>query len=128
MRLRTILTGLCMVSALLTTALPAAATTIDECKALIDVVWSTLDGVEIGGGNPDRTRASLESKLAGAKTKLDQGKFADARRKLGDFQSSVESLRDAAKPKISAEDAQALLEAVGDAIACVECLMDPACP
>jgi hypothetical protein len=105
---------------LLLGANPASATTIDECKILIDVVQTTLDGVEVGGGNPDRTRASLESKLAGAKIKLDQGKVADALKKLGQFRDKVEELRDAAKPKIDAGDAQSLIDAVDDAIECVD--------
>ena len=103
-------------------ASPASATTIDECKALIDVVQTTLDGVEVGGGNPERTRASLESKLAGAKTKLDQAKVDDALQKLGQFRDKVAELRDARKPKIDAGDAAVLIAAVDDAIACVESL------
>ena len=114
------LTKLCLVIVVLVAALPAAAVTIDECKELIDVVQTTLDSVEIGGGNPAQTYASLTSKLQGAKVKLDQGKFDDALRKLNDFRSKVEQLRDAGKPKISAGDAQALIEAVDDAVACVE--------
>jgi hypothetical protein len=105
---------------LLLGASPASATTVDECKVLIDVVQTTLDGVVIGGGNPDRTRSSLESKLAGAKIKLDQAKVADALKKLGQFRDKIVELRDAAKPKIDAGDAQSLIDAVDDAIACVE--------
>ena len=101
-------------------ASPASATTINECKNLIDVVQTTLDGVEIGGGNPARTRASLESKLDGAKIKLDQAKVGDALQKLTDFRSKVEELRDAAKPKIDAMDAQDLINDVNDAITCVQ--------
>lgn len=99
---------------------PASATTVDECKALIVVVQTTLDGVEIGGGNPARTRASLESKLEGAKIKLDQAKVGGALQKLTDFRMKVEELRDAAKAKVDPLDAQDLIDDVNDAITCVQ--------
>lgn len=103
--------------------LQVRAATITECQALIDHIRAVLDGVEIGGGNPDRTRASLESKLGGAKIKLDQNKADDALQKLRDFADQVIQLRDAPKPKINPLDAQDLLDAMGDAIACVEALI-----
>lgn len=109
-----------VLSGLLLTPSSAQATTITECQALIDLVRLTLDGAVIEGGNPELTRASLESKLDGAKIKLDQGKVCDALQKLKQFRAKVEELRDADKPKISQEDAQSLIAAVNDAIACVE--------
>jgi hypothetical protein len=57
-----------------------------------------------------------------AQVKLDEGKFADAVGKLTDFRQTVIALRDAAKPKLSADDAQKLLDAVDVAIACLNAL------
>lgn len=105
-------------------ALPATATTISECQGLIAMTKGDLAGVEIGGGNPDRTRASLESKLDGASVKLDQLKLEDAQMKLTDFQTSVANLVDVPKPKISAEDAAILTGDAGAAFDCVQNLID----
>lgn len=103
---------------------PASATTIDECKTLINIVRTTLVSADIFGGNPDRTRAGLKSKLDGADAKLDQGKFdPDALQKLSEFQSKVRDLRDAGKPKIDVNDANQLIDEVDDAIVCVQNLI-----
>ena len=120
----------------LAVAAPARAqSTVDECKDRIDLIQADLDAIftagGIGGNNPQQTYSSLTSKLQGAKTKLDRGKFAEALQKLQDFKTAVETLRDAAKPKLSAADAALLLdgddseaidEGVNGAIACVALL------
>lgn len=105
--------------ALVLAVLPVGATTISECQSLIAIVKGDLASVEIGGGNPDRTRAGLESKLDGASTKLDQAKFADAIAKLVDFQSQVAQLAGGGKPKIDQAAADLLTAGAGDAITCV---------
>lgn len=110
-------------------ATPAQATTVSECTYLIEVVKGELAGVEIGGNNPDRTRESLESKLEGARLKLDQAKFCDAITKLGDFKDKVTVLAEPnrkGETKIDADDAQTLADGAGDAIACIQEL-DPSC-
>lgn len=101
---------------------PARAETISDCQALIDQTSSDLAGVTIGGNNPDQTRASLQSKLAGASTKLDEGKYQDAIDKLVDFRTSVEKMAAAPKPKISPEDAALLITDANNAIACIQSL------
>jgi len=120
----------------LAVAAPARAqSTVDECKARIDLIQADLDTIftagGIGGNNPRQTYSSLASKLQAAKTKLDQHKFVDALQKLQDFKTAVIALRDAAKPKLSAADAGFLLdgddsspidEGVNGAIACVALL------
>jgi hypothetical protein len=120
----------------LAVAAPARAqSTVDECKHRIDLIQADLDAIftagGIGGNNPQQTYSSLTSKLQGAKTKLDRGKFAEALQKLQDFKTAVETLRDAAKPKLSAADAGLLLdgddssaidEGVNGAIVCVALL------
>jgi len=106
-----------------------------ECKNRIDLVILDLDAIYlrggIGGGNSLRTYNSLKSKLMGAQDKIDQRKAGDALQKLKDFKTAVEALRDAARPKMNANDATLLLDGDGDtaidegvnmAIACVALL------
>lgn len=102
----------------------ARAEDVSVCQGLIAQTADDLAGVDIGGGNPDRTRASLQSKLDGASTKLDEGKLQDAVDKLVDFRTSVESLVFAAKPKISQGDADLLISDVNAAIACIQGLIE----
>ena len=98
----------------------AQAQTIEECQSLIVQTSSALAGVTIGGNNPDQARAGLQSKLVGASTKLAEGKNDDAVAKLVDFQTSVERLATAPKPKISQADAQLLITDANNAIACIQ--------
>ena len=101
----------------------AQAQTVSDCQALIDQTASDLAAVTIGGNNPEQTRASLESKLTGASTKLAEGKYLDAIDKLIDFRTSVEKLASAPKPKISQADADLLIADANRAIACIEGLI-----
>ena len=105
------------------------AQSVEECQMLIDQVQSDLDtiyGVEgIGGNHPERTYNSLSSKLVGASTKLDEGKYEDALQNLQNFADAVTAMRDAAKPKLSSDDANLLLVDVNAAIACVQSLLEP---
>ena len=105
------------------------AETVEECQVLINHVQDDLDAVYaaggIGGNHPERTYGSLSSKLEGAFEKLDEGKYEDALGKLQDFADAVTAMRDAPKPKLSADDANLLLGDVNEAIACVEMLLAP---
>jgi hypothetical protein len=98
----------------------AHAQTVEDCQALINQTSTDLAGVTIGGNNPEQTRASLQSKLVGASTKLNEGKFQDAIDKLVDFRTSVEKMAVAPKPKISQADAQLLISDANNAIACIQ--------
>jgi hypothetical protein len=114
--------GIWVAALLLAAAAPAGAqSTVEECQAQIDLIQSDLDEIadRIGGNNPGQTYTSLSSKLQAASDKLDQGKYADALRKLEDFQDAVISMRDAAKPKLSASDAGLLLDGAAAAIGCI---------
>ncbi len=107
--------GIWLAALLLAAAAPARAqSTVDECKARLDIIQSDLDAIfaagRIGGNNPQQTYTSLSSKLQAAGAKFDQRKYADALGKLRDFQVAVITMRDAAKPKLSAEDAGLLLD------------------
>ena len=105
-----------------------AQTTVDECISRIVVVHGDLDTVNIGGRNSSQTYDSLSSKLQGAIRKLGEEKNTDALQKLQDFKTAVEAMAGARKPKLSASDADLLLNgAAGDdgvngAIACVALL------
>ena len=101
----------------------ARAETITDCQALINQTSTDLDEVTIGGNNPEQTRISLQSKLVGASTKLDEGKNQDAIDKLVDFRTSVEKLVSASKPKISPEDAALLITDANNAMACIQSLI-----
>jgi hypothetical protein len=128
--------GILLVVFVMALATPSRAqSTVDECKGRIDLIQADLEIIfasgGIGGNNAQRTYESLTSKLQGAKAKLDQNKFADALRKLEEFRTAITGMRDAAKPKLSAADANLLLdgnnsfpndEGVNGAIICVALL------
>jgi hypothetical protein len=106
------------------------ATTVGECADQIQTLEQQLDGVEVGGNNPDRTRASLESKLSGSLTKLDQAKFCDAILKLAQFRDKVQDLavpNRKGETKMNADDAYSLATSADEAIVCIRDL-DSSCP
>jgi len=103
---------------------------VGECLADIDSLQAELaffcdgsqaDGKEILGGNPARTCESLNSKLDGAREKLDALKLERAKQKLVDFDDAIYSLENAAKPKIIGDTSG--LDAA-EAIDCVQTLID----
>ncbi len=98
---------------------PVAAITIAECDAAMDAVHDAVGTVEFLGRQAEKDEAGLVEKLEAAQVKLEEGKFDDAIQKLTDFTSAVIALRDAAKPKISLEDARTLLDAANAAIGCI---------
>ena len=115
-----------LVLTLLSAGLPvlvAQAQTVTDCQVLIDQTAADLAGVTIGGNNAEQTRAGLNAKLTDASTKLAEGKYQDAIAKLLDFETTVEKLATAAKPKISQADAQLLIADADAAIACIQGLI-----
>ena len=116
------------------TAVQAQSTT-DECMERIVLIENDLTSIFQAGGitgnNSVQTFNSLFSKLDSAATKLEQQKPSDALRKLTDFQTAVLALSGGSKPKLSASDAEVLLngngasaldEGINGAIACVALL------
>lgn len=99
-----------------------AMTSVAECSADLAAVEQAVGDVTILGRQADKDRAGLLGKLDNAQAKLDEGKFDDAIGKLTDFRETVIALRAAAKPKLSADDAQKLLDAVDLAIACINAI------
>lgn len=106
------------------------ATTVSECTAQITNLQGELAGVDIRGGNPERTRAGLDSKLSNAATKLDQAKFCDSIAKLADFRDSVGQLglpNAKGETKMNPEDSASLANGAEEAMICIGDL-DPTCP
>lgn len=107
-----------------------SATTVTECQSQITALRTELTGVVINGNNPDRVRASLDSKLSNASIKLDQAKFCDSIAKLLDFRDSVVQLgvpNAKGETKISPQDADSLATGASGAMMCVRDL-SPSCP
>jgi hypothetical protein len=98
----------------------ASATTVTECKALIDSLISETQAVTITGQNADKDRAGLLGKLSNAEIKLDQAKFSDAIQKLNDYIAKVEQL--IAAGHISQTDGNTLISGANDAIQCIRTL------
>lgn len=72
-----------------------------------------------------RDRDTLVSKVLGAAVKLDQGKPLDADQKLEGYESTLTSLINAPKPKISEDDANSLSSALTSARMCVDTIFVP---
>lgn len=67
----------------------------------------------------DRDRDGLQQKVAEAAQKVREEKIADSQQKLTQFGNKVEELRDAAKPKLQADNADTLLDALDAVLACL---------
>lgn len=100
-----------------------SATTVSECTDAINIVKGDLAGVEIGGGHPEKTFQSLDSKLDGALLKLQQGKFEQALLKLNDFHSKILDLQAQGKIADGTTTVATLLEDAETAIKCLENLI-----
>ena len=79
-----------------------------ECEDRIATVRRDVDNVTFFTPDSTRTQDSLKAKLDGAVQKIQEGKNADAKLKLHDFKDAVLLMRDAAKKKITREDASLL--------------------
>ena len=113
-------------------AVPAAALASD-CHMEIDDVRAALNDPSTSAGvdgfcferlrdehkNGDRACDSLNSKLDGADTKIDEGKYADAVKKIANFRSSLDGLFYRAKPLISPAEYNSVNDALVIAEACV---------
>ncbi len=81
----------CGASMLLASGL-AGAGTISDCQSQIGTLRGATDGTIFGGNNPQKTEASLLSKLDGASIKLDYAKFDDALQKMQQYHDEVVNL------------------------------------
>lgn len=101
---------------------PAQAATTDECQVLIAALSSDTAAAD---SLSDKARASLSIKAESAAAKLDAGKLTDAQTKLTDYESALNALHLAAKPKVSDVDFVLLSEDVEAASFCVSSLEAP---
>ena len=85
------------------------------CQMAINAAELATQGTEFLGRQADKNEASLLAKLASAELKIADGKFTDALGKLADYQATVISMVDAAKPKIVATDAYGI-DGIADGI------------
>jgi hypothetical protein len=107
------------------TASPAQAQTVDgECQAEINDLRTATQSATFTGQNAAKDQAGLIGKLNSASTKLNQGKFSDARANLVSFRAKVEDLDQ--QGKIDHEDAVALIADADEVIACIDAQATPA--
>lgn len=119
-KLRYLLPAVAVLLALGGLATSANAASAEECQATIDTLADQTAGARFSSQNADQDRAGLLAKLADARAKLADGKFADAIQKLTDFRTKVEALSLAGK--IDPGDATALIATADAAIACIASL------
>lgn len=111
-------------------ALPTVALASD-CHMEIDDVRAALNDPNLYGvegfcfdlidnhKNGERACDSLNSKLDGADTKIDEGKYADAVKKIANFRTSLDGLYYRTKPLISSAEYMSVDGELVDAEACV---------
>ena len=85
----------------------------------------TLCGVTDAATLKDRDRDTLVSKVLGAAVKLSQFKPLEADQKLADYETKLDSLINAPKPKISEGDANSLSSELVSARMCVDAVVSP---
>ena len=100
---------------------PATATTVGECQAKLATLRSDTVAAQSSFAN-QKDFVGLLGKLDAAATKLSQGKNADAIQKLTDFQTALNALASAAKPKVDPTVAQALSTKAQGVIDCVNAI------
>ena len=96
----------------------AAQVTIVDCTARIDALIAQTGTAQFSGQSAQKDSTALVGKLTAAREALEAGKFADAIRKLTDFQNKVTTL--GTQGKLDAGDASELAAAAGDAIVCIQ--------
>ena len=111
---------ICAASAAL--ASPAHAAPVGDCQVLIaDLSVDAAAAASLG-----KNGAGLVAKADAASEKLGENKVGDALEKLRDYDSTLDLLSLAPKPKVSAADYATLNTEVESAIACVEGISAPA--
>ena len=113
-----LLTSLVVVLALAPGA--ASASTVPDCQAKIDALTVQTNAAAFLTPKAEADRAGLLGKLADARTKLGEGKPADATIKLVQFRDKAGIL--AATGKLDPTAATALQTGADDALACVSAL------
>ena len=96
----------------------AFATTPSDCQAQLSQLRADTVAAEDSFTNPKDFTGAV-AKLDAAAVKLDEGKNADATQKLVDFQSLLNKLATAAKPKLDPAVAQQLVAEAQGVIDCI---------
>jgi hypothetical protein len=102
----------------LAVATASAATSVEDCQSQL----ATLRADTVAAETSFTNQSSFDSeigKLDSTSTKLAEGKNADAVQKLVDFQSALNSLVAAPKPKVDPDTAQSLIAEAQGAIDCI---------
>lgn len=116
--------GSAVIGALSTVVIPtgvASATTTQECQAQLATLQSDTVAAQSSFSNQNSFTDEV-AKLDAASTKLEEGKNADAVQKLTDFQSTLNLLATAAKPKVDATTAQTLSNETQGVINCINAI------
>lgn len=96
----------------------ASATTVEECQAEFQTLRLNTEAAQSSFTN-QKDFNGLVGKLDATSTKLAEGKNADALVKLVDFQSTLNALATAPKPKVDPAVAQSL---IADAQSVIDCI------
>ena len=99
----------------------ASATTVEECQAELATLRADTLAAQSSFTN-GKDLNGLVAKLDAATTKLTEGKNADAVSKLVDFQTTLNTLATAPKPKIDPTVAQTLTAEAQGVIDCINAI------
>ncbi len=99
----------------------SAATTVEDCQAQLATLSADTVAAQTSFTNANSV-TSLTAKVDAASEKLAEGKNADAVQKLVDFQTTLDSLATAPKPKVEASTAQSLTAETQGVIDCINAI------
>lgn len=111
----------CVLTFVATAAGSASATTVEECQAELTTLRADTVAAEASFANA-KDFNGLIAKLDTASAKLVTGKNADAVEKLIDFQTRLDALATAPKPKLDPDVAQALSLEADEVVACINAI------
>ena len=98
-----------------------AATSVEECQSQLATLRADTVAAQTSFTNA-RSFTSAIGKLDAASAKLAEGKNADAVQKLVDFQTLLNALATAPKPKLDPDTAQALIAEAQGVIDCINAI------
>jgi hypothetical protein len=96
----------------------ASASTVEECQDKLSILRANTVAAETSFDNP-KSFNNLVEKLDAAAAKLAEGKNADAVQKLVDFQTTLNALATAPKPKVDPAVARSLIAEAQSVIDCI---------
>jgi hypothetical protein len=99
----------------------ASASTVDDCRAQLATLRADTVAAQSSFLN-QKDFNGLVAKLDAAATKLGEGKNADAVQKLIDFQTTLNALATAPKPKVDPAVAQQLSAEAQGVIGCINAI------